>query len=512
MRNKKVQSQTNPMPYRHENHAKPVTRRDFLAQGLIGGVGMAVGPSLLNLLGGSSEAYAAAINCNVPAPATGSGKVPFICFDLAGGANIAGSNVLVGKQGGQLDLLDAAGYSKLGIASSMLPSLSGQVDTTLGLAFHNSSSLLAGIKMKATPATLAKVDGCVICVRSNDDTGNNPFNPMYGIAKAGAMGSLVALLGTQNTVSGGNSVAPAGQIEAKLRPTKVSSVADTRGLVDTGKLSAQLGGDGAVRVMQAVERLSGAKSGKLPEADMVKNLLDCAYNGTTEKVQKFNNPNLLNPVADPNITSLFPNNANNGGINELADSEFIKTAAIMKLVIDGYAGAGTVQLGGFDYHDGNRVNGDRRDLKAGQAIGAVLEYARIKSRPVMIYVFTDGAVSSNGSADNNAGGKLVWTSDNGTCGAVLMLVYNPAGAGRPALKKTDVRQLGYYRASGSVETGATPLSNNVTQVAEAIVLNYLALHDDVGRFAQILPTHGLGPASSWDNYIAFQPIMPAPTT
>ena len=29
MRNKKVQSQTNPMPYRHENHAKPVQRALF---------------------------------------------------------------------------------------------------------------------------------------------------------------------------------------------------------------------------------------------------------------------------------------------------------------------------------------------------------------------------------------------------------------------------------------------------------------------------------------------------
>lgn len=499
MRNKKLQSQTGQLPYRHENHARPVTRRDFLAQGLISGVGLAVGPSLLGLLGGSSEVYAAGADCGIAVTPQGSGKVPFICFDLAGGANIAGSNVLVGKQGGQMDPLDAAGYNKLGIANSMLPSLAGQVNTELGLAFHASSSLLAGIKLKATAATLANVEGCVICVRSNDDTQNNPLNPMYGIAKAGAKGQIVALLGTQNSVSGGNSIAPDNQIDATLRPTKVSSVNDTRGLVDTGKLAAQLGGSGAVRVMEAIERLSGAKSGKLPEADMVKSLLNCAYSGTTDKVKQFGNPDVLNPALDANITALFP--------NVTADGDFLKTAAIMKLVIEGYAGAGTVQLGGYDYHTGNRTAGDAKDLKAGQAIGAVLEYARIKNKPVMIYVFTDGAVSSNGSPDNNAGGKLVWTSDNGTCGAVFMLVYNPVS--RPQLKKTGVRQLGYYRASGSVETGATPLSNNVTQVAEAVVLNYLALHNETGRFAQILPAQGLGPSTSWDNFIAFQPIVPA---
>lgn len=496
MWNKKSRSQT-IFPYRHENHARPVTRRDFLAQGLIGGMGLAAGPSLLGLFGNSPEAYAAAAECGIAASPQGSGKVPFICFDLAGGANIAGSNVLVGKQGGQMDLLDPAGYNKLGIASSMLPSISGQVNTELGLAFHAGSSLLAGIKSKATAATLANVEGCVVCVRSNDDTQNNPHNPMYGIAKAGAKGQLVALLGTQNSVSGGNSVAPANQIDATLRPTKVSSVNDTKGLVDTGKLAAQLGGTGAVRVMQAVERLSGAKSGKLPEADIVKSLLNCAYSGTTEKVQQFGNPDVLNPALDANINALFPNVA--------ADGDFLKTAAIMKLVIEGYAGAGTVQLGGFDYHTGNRTAGDARDLKAGQAIGAVLEYARIKNKPAMIYVFTDGAVSSNGSADNNAGGKLVWTSDNGTCGAVFMLVYNPVS--KPKLKTANARQLGYYRANGSVETGATAVSNNVTQLAEAVVLNYLALHNEVGRFAQIIPTQGLGPSASWDSFVMFQPIV-----
>ena len=497
MRNRKLQSQAIQVPFQHENHARPVTRRDFLAQGLIGGLGLAVGPSLLGLLGGSPDAYAAAAECGIAVSPQGSGKVPFICFDLAGGANIAGSNVLVGKQGGQLDPLDAAGYNKLGIASSMLPSLPGQVNTELGLAFHASSSLLAGIKSKATAATLANVEGCVVCVRSNDDTQNNPHNPMYGIAKAGAKGQLVALLGTQNSVSGGNSVAPANQIDATLRPTKVSSVNDTKGLVDTGKLATQLGGSGAVRVMQAVERLSGAKSGKLPEAEVVKKLLNCAYSGTTEKVQQFGNPDVLNPALDANVNTLFPNVA--------ADGDFLKTAAIMKLVLEGYAGAGTVQLGGFDYHTGNRTAGDARDLKAGQAIGAVLEYARIKNKPVMIYVFTDGAVSSNGAADAGAGGKLVWTSDNGTCGAVFMLVYNPVS--RPKLKTANARQLGYYRANGSVETGATPLSNNVTQLAEAVVLNYLALHNEVGRFSQIIPTQGLGPSSSWDNFVMFQPIV-----
>jgi hypothetical protein len=38
--------------------------------------------------------------CNIQA---GAGKIPFICFDLAGGANLNGSEILIGGRGGQLD-------------------------------------------------------------------------------------------------------------------------------------------------------------------------------------------------------------------------------------------------------------------------------------------------------------------------------------------------------------------------------------------------------------------------
>ena len=37
----------------------------------------------------------------------------------------------------------------------------------------------------------------------------------------------------------------------------------------------------------------------------------------------------------------------------------------MKLVIDGIAGCGTIEMGGYDYH-GNRRTGDARDLRAGR--------------------------------------------------------------------------------------------------------------------------------------------------
>jgi len=88
-------------PLKHESHKRPVTRRDFIAQGFLTGAATVVAPSILGALMNPRVANALSpdINpgniCNIQA---GAGKIPFICFDLAGGANIAGSNVLVGQQ------------------------------------------------------------------------------------------------------------------------------------------------------------------------------------------------------------------------------------------------------------------------------------------------------------------------------------------------------------------------------------------------------------------------------
>ena len=78
----------------------------------------------------------------------------------------------------------------------------------LGLAFHADSAFLRGILSKTSAATRANTNGAVFCARSENDTGNNPHNPMYGINKAGADGALVTLIGTETSDSGGNSIAP----------------------------------------------------------------------------------------------------------------------------------------------------------------------------------------------------------------------------------------------------------------------------------------------------------------
>jgi len=482
-------------PLLYDDHEKPKTRRDFLSAGLISGVGLTIAPGLLSML--SSKAYGQT-QCSGGGSATSS--VPFLCFDMSGGANIAGSNVLVGKQGGQLDFLSTAGYSKLGLPSDMTPDKAGQIDTSLGIAFHSDSAILRGIKDKASTATMNGMNGTIICARSANDTGNNPHNPMYGIAKAGGEGSIVNLIGTSSSTSGGRSASPATMINPEFTPTKVDRPSDARGLVDTGVLSELLSPADANKVLKAMENISANKVGKMNEQQMIKEMVNCGYIQASQLAAAAT-PDDLDPLQDPNVTSIFSAGEINSG-----DTRYRKTASVMKLVIDGRAGAGTIEVGGYDYHDSTRATGEIRDFRMGQQIGGAMEYAQKTGNPLMVYVFSDGSVASDGVLDNstNGRGKGIWKGDNSSTASVLILVYKPGNSGRPTVL-SGKQQIGFFSAAGAVDVTANAIANNVNSLAHAIVLNFMALHGTQGQFASLFPDHGLG--NNLDQYIAFDQLI-----
>ena len=518
-------------PLCHPMHPRPRTRREFLGQGFIAGTGMALGMANVTLGGNayalSPELAALLTGCGIET--NGAGKIPFIAFDLAGGSNQAGSNVLVGRQGGQLDFLSTQGYERQGLPGDQVPSIVNPdtqtndfVDTTLGLAFHSDSPFLRGIMTRVSAATAANINGAVIPARSENDTSNNPHNPMYAIARAGADGSLLTLIGSENSDSGGNSMAPAELIDLAIRPTKVDRPTDVTALVDVGDLTSVLVKDDAVKVMESIYRISDQKMGSVDNGqgitteDVVKDLVRCGYLKSADLADRFGDPSTLDPAGDPEIvgaTGIFTDAEFNGG--DRTAREFQKTASVMKMVMNGFSGAGTIEMGGYDYHGGRRAEGEVKDFRAGQCMGACLEYAAIRGMPLMMYVMSDGSLSSNGVIDDSVDGrgKGEWTSDNQQTAAVFFLVYNPNG--RPSLmgatpeEQAQHQQLGHMRPDGSVETSGTPAANNVNQLVQTVALNYMALHGEQGQFANpgFFQGHGLGNATLRDSLTAFQPIV-----
>lgn len=514
-------------PMRHNDHSRPVTRREFIAQGFCAGAATVMGGSVLGLFASPRKAHATlsadleALKTQCGIASQGAGKIPFITFDLAGGANIAGSNVLIGGQGGQLDFLSTAGYSRQGLPGDMVPSvanpdtgLSDFINQELGLSFHSDSAFLRGILEKVGVGHRANINGAVLPARSENDTGNNPHNPMYGINRVGADGSLLTLVGSQNSDSGGNSMAPFSMINPAVRPTKIDRPSDVTGLVDTGDLVGLLSQQDSVAVMESIQRISDSRLNNVSTAitrdDVIKDMVRCGYVKSADITDRFGDPSTLDPYLDPDIVGsggIFTQEEFNG------DREFRKTASVMKLVINGFAGAGTVTMGGYDYHDGSRATGEIRDLRAGRCIGACLEYAARVGMPLMLYVSSDGSVASNGMIDDSANGrgKGVWTGDNSSTSASFFLVYNPNGVpqlmGANADEQAMRQQIGFMRRDGSVETASAPSANNVNLLVETVILNYLALHGEQHRFAEYFPAHGLGNAALMDRLTAFEPIV-----
>ena len=81
---------------------------------------------------------------------------------------------------------------------------------------------------------------------------------MYGIAMAGAQGLLLTLIGTESTVSGGNSMAPMALIDPALQPTTISQPSDATALVDTGGAHAPT--RSSVAVLESQARISGGST------------------------------------------------------------------------------------------------------------------------------------------------------------------------------------------------------------------------------------------------------------
>ncbi len=533
-------------PIYQPDHPRPRTRREFLAQGFISGAGTFMGASMFSsLLSQSAHGQIPLSNdveelVNLCQISGGRSRVPFVAFDLAGGCNSSGSNVLVGGQGGQLDFLSTAGYARQGLPPDMIPgvpepggagsSATGtsdglHMDETLGLRFHSDSAFLRGILDKASLECAATVNGFVMAARSENDTGNNSHNPLRAInLVGGAKGELVYSVATRsNDMGGGNSRLPNKFMGLdEFRETKVDRRTDALGLVDVGDFG-DLSHQQVVNVMEAVTRLSESKldllgtpgSGTLDEQMALS--AKCVYAKTTRTAAFYDSSDVVDIDADPDIADIFGGDL--GG-------NFQRTASVMKLAVDGarggsiftpFSGAGLISMGGYDYHGQGRSTGEVRDFQAGQCIGAVLEYAHRKQVPVMIACYSDGSLSANSTLDNsvNGRGKYMWQGDNSNTRSQFCLVYDPVE--RPVLlgntedEQLRHQQFGYMNDDGNVNTGSSPMANNADATVDCIALNYLALHGQTEDFLNLydqynLP-HSLGSTvNQLNQYVAFNKL------
>lgn len=446
-----------------DGHKFPTTRREFLAYGIMKFSAMIALPSIANVLAQTHLAQAA--TC-IDAP-NGGGLPPFITINLSGGATL-GANFVPMNEGGEL----LSSYSKMGLGKT--PNLEmafGKVPFAGPVNGQVVSHILKGIREIAPASTLDRTAFVGVNVQSRDDFAENKLDASGMVIAAGRVGAKLPNLGRSGSSTG------IRQLEANVKPPVPLVVTDYNDILGAaGGFSntlARLSRDQQISLFKTIDRLSNSQSRKLASMSGGKNiqdLIECAGIRNNE-------------IVSSTVDTLDPRK-DNRGLSELwslagktdKSIEMICSSMVFN-VLNGNAPTASLELGGYDYHTGNRTTGNTKDLEAGRLIGRVLHSAALMNSKLFLYVTTDGA---NGSEDSNSSGSA-WRSDRGTAGVNYMLAYDPAV--RP---ETTHFQLGHFE-EGQVASTQFPTGSLPERAAAGVFANYLKFSGQVNLIDKVIP-------------------------
>ncbi len=507
------QAQATPLA-QQEGHGPALTRRALLGRGIIGFSTSFVAPSFLSLI----SRQAMGLECSQEESTTRT--VPYLHIEASGGMNMAGSEFIFGKQGAgaPLELLSVGSYSSLGLTTANDPSVTGMINREFGAPFHAHSAILAGLKSVMSPAAIAKTGVAGGAGRSADDTRQNLHNPIQlAIKSVSSKGELVQIAGTTGSNTGGQTAATDVAEDPSLSKAQIRSTNDIAGLINPGVLATRLSEPAARKIFAAANKMSDVSLAKFNSKDLpsqVADLIRCGYVGGQELVEGFTPANIL-PQNDTDVQAIL-------GIAAGAALPQAEAAAfsIATLLVKGHAAGGTIEMGGYDYHNNARQSTDDRNFAIGRRIGFALELAHRKNQPLFVALTSDGSVSANGQTAQNstltfrdANGvpttvtqsKFQFSSDSGGRGAYLMFAIGTNESGRPEMRHN---QIGAFGDDGSVNATQGVQANSDRLQALNIVANYASLNDKMGQFNEVLRAAGAQNPFAGDEraYVAFTPL------
>lgn len=443
---------------------KPMNRRQFLEAGLIQFGGFLALPPITKILGSSTISKSSGVVCDA---AVLSDLPALITLNLAGGAGLS-ANWMPRDSG----LSPLPSYTKMGWGNA--PQHTSEFANQAW--FFSGSPFLAGLKGEITDSNVYSNTNFVgVAVRSQDDSGGNKFD-ITGLTKtAGLTGTLLANLGTQNTVTGNNTQ------PAFLAPPAPLIVGRYDDIIGALSVAGPLSGTGiksrVPAMFSTILSLNTIQTEKYAVAQM-------NYGDRLNELMICRNQDNSNLVSNPNGSSTDPRSiqafATIWGLQantSMSSRNFIFGSLVFN-ALQGTAGSANLTIGGYDYHNGTRTTGDTKDNDAGSVVGKILASAAALNRKVFIIVTSDGSVTSAESSDPL---DAVWASDGGLRGSSMMFAFDPAGA-----KSTNGSQLGNYLQSQAANeqtlAGASP-----ERAAATMFANYLAFAGKIDLFEQTLP-------------------------
>ncbi len=445
-----------------KGHGKPITRRDFLAHGMIPFAASIFMPNWMKLLSPENSLAQTITSC----PVANSSMIPFIQYNLSGGAGLMANYIPRDAAGNQL-----TNYSKMGLGGPGVPEEIefGNVPFAGNLNGVLISQVLAGIRATSSQATRDKTAFIGVCVRSKDDSRDNPF-AMNGLAHlAGLAGTKLPHLGNQDTPTG---IRQSPCFASPPSPLIVKSFNDIANSLTYTETLAQLNQKQKEKLTKLVSSLNTSQSKRLMASQAgsdIQKLIDCAGVKNNQLISE--GASTLSPVNDANVASVWGLNANTQPNNE----NFVLGSMVYN-TLNGQAGSCSFDKGGYDYHGSTRAQTNAKDLEAGQAIGRILETAERMGKPVFLVVTTDGSVSSVDSTDRQA----QFNSDRGSAGMMYVFMYSPSG--RPS---TNGFQIGHYTSAQAADD-TTAVGNSAELATQAVFANWLKLNSRLDLFEKII--------------------------
>jgi len=471
-----------------DQHPLPVTRRDFLSRGLAGVSTYFMAPTALGLI--LRENQARADGC--PASGANPSLLPFLVFDLVGGAALSGNFVPLDRGGNPLpsySLLgmgDSTNFPKLSVNTSFGAPMAGPgplAAPAMGGGVAQTSKLLEGLISKTSLAAQANLRMGVICHNSQSDTANNQHSAIQQVAMAGAQGSVLrGGLGMVNVMSGANSDVPFS--DSTLKPLALKSIADLTGALSYGPALSSLSDQALKSIARATAKLSNEQGIALSRRSLGQQFATLVSCGLIKNIDYTTPVQGLDSRQDAIFRNAYGINPGTNPSDLLA-----VTSTIAMNVIKGNTGPGAIMLGGYDYHDSTQTTGDGRDFLAGQQIGMAVQAAFDSGKSLVFQVLTDGGLAS-------ADGTRNWKDDSNEKGLTVVGVIRPQGAA--SMRKT---QLGSFTAGQGADT--TSLFGVDTKlVALSVFANYLSLSGKINLFESVVTGSSLS-STNLDQVLMF---------
>ena len=438
-------------------HKKPVTRREFLAHGLIPFAASAFMPNWMRLL--SPEAAMAADAC----PAGGSNLIPFMQLNLEGGYG-SSANYVAMDAGRQL----LPSYDILGLGTQPVVT---RVFNNAPFAGNGVSKVLQGITTTVQPSVMTNTAFLGIPSQARDDSRENYFAINGLTYKAGLIGTKLPSMGNRDTNSGINQMpalfSPPAPLIVKSYNDVANSLSYTAGLAALNQAQKE-------KLTKLIGDLNNSQAKKLAainQGSTFQELLNCVGIKNNELIQQ--GAAAVDPRSNAAVAAVWGLAAN----TNVGSENFVLGTMAYNTIL-GQAGSASYSKGGYDYHGNARATTDTADLNAGILIGKILETARVLNKPICLMVTSDGAVSFDRSttATSNA------NSDRGSGCVAFMFMYMPSG-----MPVTTDFQIGQMTAGQSADAGFIT-GGSPEMATQAVFLNWLKLNKRMDLYSQVVPT------------------------